>query len=150
MKGEPIPDASALDKDGNYTTTPEEVIDMEGDHAMLGAILPFAGAKGSGLSLFVQMLGAAFTQGGFAGHHSQEGAGTFVLAIDTGLLGGRGDFNNRVDELIETMRSARKAKGSRLYLPGEHGDELSKRAETSGEIEIADGVWSQLQKFLDN
>jgi LDH2 family malate/lactate/ureidoglycolate dehydrogenase len=34
-------------------------------------------------------------------------------------------------------------------MPGEIGDRRSKAAEESGEIEIADGVWNELCKFVD-
>ena len=140
LKGEALPEGIGFDKAGNPSTDAAEVLD--------GSITTFAGHKGYGLSLFVQMLGSAFSLAGISGTHEEDGSGTFVLAIDPGLLAGKDEFMKRSTELIESVKSAKPLQGQKVMLPGEHGDALAKQAEESGEIEVADAIWNELVVFV--
>lgn len=140
LKGEALPEGVGYDKVGNPSTDPAKVLD--------GSVATFAGHKGFGLSLFVQLLGSAFSLAGVPGHHEEDGAGTFVMAIDAGLLAGKEEFLKRSTELVESIRSARPLPDQNVVLPGEHGDALAKQAETSGEIEISDAIWKELTEFV--
>ncbi len=141
LKGEPLPEGIGFDKDGNPSTDAAKVLD--------GSIATFAGHKGFGLSLFVQLLGSAFSLAGIAGAHEDDGSGTFVLAIDPGLLAGKDEFMKRSTELIDHVKSAKPLPGQKVVLPGEQGDALAKQAEDSGEIEIADAIWKELVGFVE-
>lgn len=141
LKGEPIPEGIGYDKNGNPSTDAADVLD--------GSVATFAGHKGFGLSLFVQLLGSAFSLAGLSGFHEDDGAGTFVMAIDPGLLAGKEEFMKRSTELVEHVRSAKPLIDQKVFLPGEQGDEIAKQAEESGEIEIADAIWNQLNEFVD-
>jgi LDH2 family malate/lactate/ureidoglycolate dehydrogenase len=55
----------------------------------------------------------------------------------------------RSTELVESMKAAKPLAGQTVYLPGEQGDEKAKIAEESGEIEVADAIWSELVSFAD-
>lgn len=140
LKGEALPEGIGFDKDGNPSTDAAEVLD--------GSIGTFAGHKGFGLSLFVQLLGSAFSLAGIPGSHEEDGAGTFVLAIDAGLLAGKDEFMKRSTELVEHVKSAKPLSGKKVLLPGEQGDARAKQAEESGEIEIADAIWKELCDFV--
>jgi LDH2 family malate/lactate/ureidoglycolate dehydrogenase len=139
LKGEKLPEGAGYDKDGHPSTDPTEVLD--------GAMATFAGYKGFGLSLFVQMLCSPMALAGFAGAHEDDGWGTFVLAIDPGLFAGKDEFMERSTELVEHIKSAKPLPGQKVMLPGERGDELAKQAEQTGEIEIADAIWQELLTF---
>lgn len=142
LKGEALPVGLGFDNEGNPSTDAAEVLD--------GSITTFASHKGFGLSLFVQLLGSAFSLAGIPGYHEEDGAGTFVMAIDPGLLAGKEEFMKRSTELVEYIKAAKPLTGERVVLPGERGDELAKQAEDSGEIEIADAIWKELSDFVNN
>ena len=148
LKGIPLPEGVALNSKGEPTTNAREVIgDGEGENVG-GAIKTFAGHKGFGLSLFVQLMGSAFSLAGIPGAHEEDGAGTFVLAIDPGLLAGKEEYMKRSRELVDQIKSAKPIEGQEVLLPGEKGDRRAKLVEETGEIEIADGIWNELLMFL--
>jgi len=148
LKGEPLPEGVALDKDGNPTTDANKVLGKGEGESVGGAIKTFADHKGFGLSLLVQLLGSAFSLAGLPSAHQEDGAGTFILAIDPGLLAGK-EYMKRSRELVDHIKSAKPIEGEQVILPGEHGDAKVQAAEEAGEIEIADGVWNQLIEFVN-
>lgn len=148
LKGEPLPEGVGLNNKGEPTTNAAEVLGKGDGEAVGGAITTFAGHKGYGLSLFVQLLGGAFALAGFPGGHSEDGAGTFVLAIDPGLLAGTDEYMKRSREFIDSIKSAKPIAGQEVSLPGERGDHLAQEAERSGEIEVADAIWNELLTFV--
>jgi LDH2 family malate/lactate/ureidoglycolate dehydrogenase len=145
LKGEPLPEDVGINGLGEPTTDAAEVLG-KGDSP--GALTTFAGYKGFGLSLFVQLLGSAFAGAGFPGGHEEDGAGTFVLAIDPGLLAGTDEYLTRSRELIDSIRSAKPIAGQRISLPGERGDAVFRQAQETGEIEVADAIWNELLSFV--
>lgn len=149
LKGEPLPESVGLNSKGEPTTDAAEVLGKGNGEAVGGAITTFAGHKGFGLSLFVQLLGSAFALAGYPGGRGKDGAGTFVLAIDPGLLAGTDEFMRRSRELVDSIKTAKPIEGQHVSLPGERGDELAKRAEASGELEIADAIWQELCNFVE-
>ncbi len=149
IKGESLPQGVAVDGNGQATTNPSDVLGDGDGESVGGALKTFAGHKGFGLSLFVQMMGSAFTLAGIPGAHEEDGGGTFVLAIDPGLLAGKEEYMNRSTELVESIKSAKPIPGERIVLPGEKGDELTQSIEEKGEIEISDAIWAELKKFVD-
>lgn len=141
IKGEALPAGVGFDKDGNQSTDAAAVLD--------GSVATFAGHKGFGLSLFVQLLGGPFCMAATPGMNEDDGSGTFVLAIDAGLLAGKEEYMNRATELVNQIKSAKPLSGKSVILPGEHGDAVAKQALDSNEIEIADSVWNQLLIFVE-
>lgn len=148
LKGEPLPEGVGLNALGEPTTDAAEVLGKGDGEAVGGALTTFAGHKGFGLSLLVQLLGSAFALAGFPGGHEEDGAGTFVLAIDPGLLAGTDEYMTRSRELVESIRSAKPIAGHRISLPGERGDAIAEQAARTGEIEIADAIWNELLRFI--
>jgi len=142
LKGEELPEGIGFDKDGKPTTSPAETLD--------GSITTFAGHKGYGLSLFVQLLGSAFSLAGISGAYEEDGSGTFVMAIDPGLLAGKEEYMKRATELVEHVKAAKPLPGQHVMLPGEQGDATAKEVEDSGEIEVADAIWSELVAFVES
>lgn len=142
LKGEPLPEGVGFDSDGNPTTDAVKALD--------GSVSTFAGHKGFGLSLLVQLLGGAFVDAAFVEANKGKGAGTFVLAIDPGLLVGKDQFLQGAGELIKQIKSAKPLPGQTgVLVPGERGDTLTKQAEDRGEIEIADAIWKELVGFVE-
>lgn len=148
LNNEPLPEGVALNNRGETTVKPDEVISKQMNGTMEGAITTFAGAKGYGLSVLVQLLGGAFSLAGFPGGHEKDGAGTFVLVIDPGLLAGTEEYMQRSRAFVESLKSAKPIAGQTILLPGERGDALARAVEAAGEIDIADGLWQELQNFI--
>lgn len=142
LKGESLPEGIGFDKNGSPSTSAAEVLD--------GSVGTFAGHKGFGLSLLVQLLGGAFSMAGTPGVNEKDGAGTFVMAIDPGLLAGKDEYMQRSTEFINQIKAAKPLKGEKVSLPGEQGDALARQTEENGEIEIADAIWQELCSFVDS
>ncbi|MFH1649833.1 MAG: Ldh family oxidoreductase [Candidatus Woesearchaeota archaeon] len=148
LKGEKLPEGLCVNAKGEDTTNPKDVIHSGDGEEVKGAIKTFAGHKGFGLSLFVQLMGSAFTLSGIVGSNQEDGSGTFVLAIDPTLLAGD-EYLTRATNLVKLIKSAKPIEGKTVVLPGELGDRKAKQVETSGEIDIAQGVWDKLCQFVD-
>lgn len=132
--GRAIPPGWAVDADGIETT----------DASHVAAILPMAGAKGSGLSLMIEMLCSILTlnpaitpvlnggrNGGFNG---------MVLAIDPAAFGDADAVLGQAAELVKAIRQRDRAPGlDRIRLPGERGYETADKRLESG-IDLADGT----------
>jgi L-2-hydroxycarboxylate dehydrogenase (NAD+) len=140
LKGEALPEGIGYDKDGNPSTDASAVLD--------GSIATFAGHKGFGLSVLVQLLGGPFVMAGTPGVNEDNGSGTFILAIDVGLLAEKDEYLSRATELVDQIKSAKPLPGKQVILPGEHGDLIAKQAMDSGEIEIPDAIWNELVTFV--
>jgi LDH2 family malate/lactate/ureidoglycolate dehydrogenase len=120
-KGLPIPLDWALDPQGIPTT--------DAVAAAAGVVLPFAGAKGSGLALFIDILsgvlsGAAF--GGAIGDQYVEplrpqNVGQFFIAVDISSLMPMPEFIARIEAFCAEIKGRAKAEGvSEILLPGEN------------------------------
>lgn len=133
QRGEPIPEGWALDPQGRPTTDPSA--------ALAGAVLPFAGPKGSGLAMFADIFagvlsGAAFaTQLGdlYRNLESPQNLGHFFLVLDIESVMPATEFARRMEWLVEAMRSGGTAEGSdAIRLPGEIEDRYEQERSASG------------------
>jgi ureidoglycolate dehydrogenase (NAD+) len=119
-RGEPIPEGWGLDPEGRPTADPVQ--------AMAGALLPFGGFKGSGVSLLVDLIAGALS-GARSGPEivplyqrlgEAQGIGQFFLALNVAAFGPLEPFARRVDDTVRRMRALPRAPGvQRIYAPGE-------------------------------
>ena len=118
--GETIPLGYALDADGRPTTDPAE--------ALKGMVLPIGGAKGSGISMLMDILGGVMSGAAFAGEvgdqynnfERPQNVGHFILAMKPELFLSADEFRARMDTLLKTVRSNPHAEGfSEIMIPGE-------------------------------
>jgi len=119
-RGEPIPEGWAVDPEGRPTADPLQ--------AMAGALLPFGGFKGSGVSLLVDLLAGALS-GARSGPEivplyqrlgEPQGIGQFFLALQVDAFGPLESFARRVDDTVRRIRALPRAAGvQRIYAPGE-------------------------------
>ena len=138
--GKPLPPGTGIDRDGQATTDPAAVLE--------GALLPFAGAKGSSVAFMVEILTAAFSGGTFG--FEDQGAATpgavtsrsnqFLLLLDPAAAGAAA-FGARVEELLAVITAG----GSRR-LPGERRYAARQRAATAG-IPVDAAVLDELRAF---
>ncbi len=121
QKGEAIPLGWALDADGNPTTDAEA--------AAKGVLLPIAGPKGYGLSLFIEILSGVLSGAKYGeqlGASVAEGAskatdvGHFFVIVDISRFMPLEQFNKRIEALVKDIKSLPKVEGvSEIFMPGE-------------------------------
>ncbi|MDI3533983.1 MAG: hypothetical protein PWQ82_348 [Thermosediminibacterales bacterium] len=115
-----IPEGWAINKEGEVTTDPREALE--------GSVLPFAGPKGYSIALLIDVL-CGILSGAVYGPHinslydnfeEPQNIGHCFAAIDISKLIDPAEFKNKVDKMIEEIKSSPKAKHvEEIYLPGE-------------------------------
>lgn len=136
--GRAIPVGWGVDADGADTTDPHQV----------DAVLPMAGAKGSGLSLMIELLCSVLLgnpniapalSGGEGG-----GFNGIVIAIDPAAFGEPATFIGQVRELADAIHRLEPAPGvAEVLLPGERGHRTQIERQRDG-IPVADGTLKRL------
>ncbi len=119
-RGEPIPEGWALDAQGRPTTDPRL--------ALAGALLPFGGPKGAGLSIAIELL-AGLLPGGQVGPDivplyerlsQPQQVGHFFVVFDVAAFGDREHFLQRAAQTLQRIRELPAAHGvDRVWVPGE-------------------------------
>lgn len=138
-RGLALPEGLAIDAEGKPVTDPAK--------AGEGALLPFGGAKGFGLSLMVEVL-AGIVSGAGVGDgvasmykdFSRNGCnGHFMLALDIARFMPLEAYHARFDGLAALIR----ASGGSVLLPGEVRWNNRRDAQANG-LEIDDAKWQAL------
>lgn len=112
LREEKIPEGIAIDKDGNPTV--DSSIAMGG-----GGLLPFGGAKGSGIAFMIELLAGALT-GSRVGYSKEGGWGTSYFLIDPSIFRPILDFKNDVSNAIEELKKSKSMPGvATIFYPGE-------------------------------
>ena len=136
-----IPAGWAMDKDGIPTTDTQA--------AYKGLLMPLGGYKGSGLAMMVEILcgviggGALSTQlGGLRVRGRKVRNSQTFIAID--VLRMRPDFRDRIDWLIEEVKSAEPAAGYDEVLVANEPELRMERERLVSGIPIAEGTYEAL------
>ena len=133
-EGREIPLGWLLDTEGNPTTDPRQ-------YDLGGALVPFGGHKGYGLSIMVEVLagllsGAAMLGDIHAWNRDPEHGGNvghMIVAIDPKTISPEVDLTARVEQMIEQLAAARRAPGvERILYPGQLEHEREAAAEKNG------------------
>jgi len=134
-KGLPLPEGSAYDKDGNYTTKVEDIHIGGGG----GAIANFGGHKGVGLALMIELLCAALAGGAVLGKDVKKTAknwGHHVIAIDPAAhVDG---FAARAASIIDTIA---KSHPEGVRLPGDSSNAIAEKNAKAGTIPVPKKIW---------
>ena len=144
-RGEPIPEGWALTADGAVTTDPAE--------GVLGVVLPMAGHKGYAITFLMDVLSGALTGSGVGtevhGPYEPEArsrAGHLFLAIDPSALGDPADYEARVRQLIDEVKSVPLAQGfDEVFYPGEVEDRAEAANLAAGGVVLAEQSLSDLR-----
>ena len=121
QEGKELPDGCYVDSDGNLTVKPQDVING-------GSLLPFAGYKGYGIAVAIELLTGMLADSSLDHeilHPYKElakpGMNTFFMsAICISDFTAPEKFKARMDEWIRSVRSIHKSEGvDRIWLPGE-------------------------------
>lgn len=140
-KGEQIAPGLVVDKDGNPSIEPN-------DFYAGGALLPFGGHKGYGMSLMADILGGLLSGAGSGSDGTFAGAnGTLFIAIDIARFVPLEAFRAQSEAVAERIHASAPAQGfTSVMLPGE--PEMATRAqrEAAG-IYIPETTWQELQEL---
>lgn len=140
-EGQTIPEGWAVDANGNPTTDPAL--------ALLGAVLPFAGHKGSGIAVMIDMLCGLLNQGIVSRHQREDktigpGVGHTMIAIDISFFQEVSEFKARAADYLREMKSARPAPSvQEIFLPGEQSALRAAYNRTHG-IPMGRGAFQEL------
>ncbi len=138
-----IPSGWAMDSEGVPTTDTQA--------ALKGLVMPLGGYKGSGLAIMVEILcavlsgGAMSTElGGIRIKGQPMRVSQTYIAIDVARFMPPDEFRNRMDWLVERLKSAAPAKGyDEVLIAGEPEIRSEERRRREG-IPIALGTWQSL------
>ena len=140
-EGKDIPLGWAIDADGNPTT--------DAAKALVGAVLPFAGHKGSGLAIMVDVLCGILNQGVTSKHVREDKTtgpqvGHTMIAIDIAAFEEPAAFDARMKKFACELREANKAPNvDKIYVPGELEAERAVYNRTHG-IKMGRGAFTEL------
>ena len=143
--GAPLEEGQALDKDGNPTT----------DAGEAAVLLPFGGAKGSGLSLLIEcmtslvagnpLLAEALERTALGAHHRQNGA---VIALDLARFVDPAEFRRQAGRLARAIKALPPQPGMEILLPGERGARADEERRRDG-IPVPEAVLEELRNLME-
>ncbi|SCB79104.1 uncharacterized oxidoreductase [Kosakonia oryzendophytica] len=138
-EGRQIPEGCAVDANGQPTTDPGVLMTEP-----RGALLPFGGHKGAGLSLVCSLLGAALTGGETESHHipPREGIINNMLSIlfDPQRLGAGEHYQQELLAQVDWVRNDQQ--GRDVQIPGEPERRAYARRQQEG-IHIDEVSWRE-------
>lgn len=145
--GSDIPPGWAVDVDGRPTT--------DAAAALEGSVMPFAGPKGSGLAMMIDLLAGAMV-GGVSGEdigdmyedwtRSQRVGHLFITLNPDGWLGNSG-FLSYVEGFTDRVHDLPAAEGfDEVLLPGEVEERAYERAKSEG-VTLPANVFADMQKI---
>jgi uncharacterized oxidoreductase len=139
-KGTRVPDNCLLDGHGKPTNEPKA---FYGPPA--GAILPFGGHKGYGLSVIVEMLAGAMTGGSCSNPSTKRIANNmFTILMDPDMFQAHEAFAAEVTRFIAYVKTSEKvAPGGDILMPGEP-EERTRAHRLEHGIDLDDTTWDQL------
>jgi LDH2 family malate/lactate/ureidoglycolate dehydrogenase len=147
-RGVEIPSGWAIDAKGAPTTDPAA--------ALAGLLLPMAGHKGYAIAFMMDILSGVLTGSSFgtgvSGPQQAErrsGSGHLVLALDVEAFLPLAEFNRRVEQLIEEVKSVPLAEGfDEVLYPGELEDRSQARLQREG-IDLPESTRAELERLAE-
>jgi hydroxycarboxylate dehydrogenase B len=141
-RGETVPPGIMLNGVGEPSTNPKEYYTEPP-----GSLLTAGAHKGFGLSVAIEILGGILSGAGAA---SKEPAvfrnGTLMIGLDPARFLPRDEFHEQVEALLEWVRTAPLAAGSKeILIPGEPEARME-RERRAGGVPIEDETWRQIRE----
>lgn len=138
--GQPAPEGSIIDAEGRPTTDASEFYGPPE-----GAILPISGHKGFALGLASDILAGALSGAGCTRQGIKRVGNSFwATIIDIHRIRCRSDFDRDVGDLIDWIKSSRKADGvSEILVAGEPELRTQAKREKDG-IPVHGSTWSAI------
>ncbi|MBW1750091.1 MAG: Ldh family oxidoreductase, partial [Deltaproteobacteria bacterium] len=142
-----IPDRWAVNAEGKPENDPTE--------ALKGFVLPIGGHKGYGLAMVVDILSGVLTGSGFSTgvksmlqqKDESQHVGHFFITIDPVRFMSMKEFDERITDLFNLMRSARLIDSEKpIIIPGEPDTALEKERKAHG-VPINTGKLNKLKNL---
>lgn len=130
-----------LDTKGNFTTDPQAA----------ETIIPFGGAKGSGLNLMIEIFTGAFI-GAKMGRKVNDTSetGTCFMAFSPEMFTQTDVFYDKVGVLMEEIKASTPMEGFReVFLPGEQSSKRREKNLKKGSVDIHEDIWNALNKYAE-
>jgi LDH2 family malate/lactate/ureidoglycolate dehydrogenase len=142
--GKQVDDNMLVDAEGKPTNNPNDFFSG-------GAILPFGGHKGNGISILAQMLGRALAGMDTTGFDGPRGAnGPIIIAIDPTCFTTLEEFGSEVAAQAALITRSAPAEGfDQVLLPGEVERRTALDRGTNG-IPIPDTTWAELAQLANS
>ena len=139
-RGVPAPAGCIVDADGNPTTDPAAYIGPPE-----GALLPFGGHKGFGLSFVIDVLAGALSGAGCSREGVDRiGNGFLAIVIQPGLMREGGGFFADVEGLVRHVKGSDLAAGfDEILAPGEP-EIRTRQKRTRDGITVDDTAWGKI------
>jgi ureidoglycolate dehydrogenase (NAD+) len=140
--GKDIPDGWGVDENGKSTTNPNEV----------KALTPFAGPKGYGLGMVVDIFSGLLAGAAFGPHISKmygdynksRKLGHYVCAINPSFFTDKEDFLAGIDGMIHEIHQVKPAEGfDQVFVPGEP-EQLKEEKHLQEGVPITESVYQYL------
>ncbi len=148
--GKPIPPGWALSVDGEPTT--------DAATALLGTVLTMAGHKGYALALMVEILSGVLSGSAigpavgsmYKNMDRKQDVGHFFCLMDISAFIDVDEFKNRVDSMIDEIKSCRKRPGvEEILIPGERSHHRAMENQSRG-ISIDPATRKELQLLCED
>jgi hydroxycarboxylate dehydrogenase B len=140
-RGQQLPENCVIDHHGRPTVEPKQ---FYADPP--GALLPFGGHKGYGLSVITELLAGALTGGGCSNPRNNAflSNGMLSLIMAPGIFGPRDIFDDEVEQFVTFLKSSRRAEGvDEVLLPGEI-EQRTRATRLVHGLDIDQVTWSAL------
>jgi uncharacterized oxidoreductase len=140
--GEEVPPGIVVDADGRPSSDP-------GAFYAGGALLPFGGHKGSGLSVMIELLGGILSGAAPSALPEYDGTnGTVLVAIDVGRFGaGAAAFRAQAERFCRLLTQTPLAEGhDEVLVPGELEARTARERARDG-IPVPQSTWRDLHEL---
>jgi LDH2 family malate/lactate/ureidoglycolate dehydrogenase len=137
-RGEEVPAGVVVDAEGRPSTRPAAFYDG-------GALLPFAGHKGSGLSIMIELVGGLLSGAGASCLPGYDGTnGTVLIALDVARFVDEAAFRRQAEALCAELAATPHADGhDEVLVPGEPEARTEAQRRRDG-IPVAARTWGAL------
>lgn len=143
LTGQEVPLGWVLDRHGEFSTNPNHAYD-EGSLAPLGGD---QGHKGYCLAVGLDLIGGVLSGAGCGQLSPNYGNGMMLQVIDPTVYCEREEFDQRLSQYVQYIKSARCREGvTEILMPGEKEERLSQQHRQDG-LSIADEIWKQLEEL---
>jgi LDH2 family malate/lactate/ureidoglycolate dehydrogenase len=138
-RGETVPEGVVVDRDGNPTVDPA-------DFYQGGALLPFGGHKGYGLSVMIELVAGLLSGTGVSSLPGYDGTfGTVLLAVDIGAFVPVDRFRAQTEEFCRSLQETPPARGAGgVLVPGEP-EARARRERLAHGVPVPAAIWAELR-----
>jgi LDH2 family malate/lactate/ureidoglycolate dehydrogenase len=156
----PLPPGWVVDGNNQTVTEPEEAFRHvferpEGGITPLGGTREAGSHKGYGLAVMVHILGGALSGASFSPIRNRtqstsdpHNLGHFFLAIDPRAFRGDGEFEDDLDQVIDTLHGAKRADPAQPVLVAGDPEMATRKERLAAGVPIPDDLMGQLRAVV--